>query len=175
MQLQQFDMPGTRYPLQEIRTLFSFFAKTLTSDLAVSSRACFSKNQKTDRSNIDGSTATLNETAVSSRTLGPRFCWRVFRAKSYELQHGHAEATVYTLQFREAVLFISPTPFKSAPTSSFPTIDHRFVGSSSSDLCCETIVRVSGLLLLKFGVYDSQLLYDHEITDDFLKIASGTY
>lgn len=91
MQPQQFDMPETRYLLQEIRTLFSFFARTLTSDVGVSSRACFSKNQKTDRSNIHGSTATLNETGVSSRALGFRFCWRVFRA-SYELQRGgHAE------------------------------------------------------------------------------------
>lgn len=91
MQLQQFDMPGTRYLLREIRTLLPFFARTLTSDVGVSSRAWFSKNQKTDRRNVHGSTATLNEAAVSSRTLGFRFCWRAFPANSYESQRGHAE------------------------------------------------------------------------------------
>lgn len=91
MQLQQFDMPGTRYLLREIRTLFPFLARTLTSDVGASSRAWFSKNQKTDRSNVHGSTATLNEAGVSSRTLGFWFCWHVFPANSYELQRGHAE------------------------------------------------------------------------------------
>lgn len=84
-------MPGTRYLLREIRTLLPFFTRTLTSEVGVSSRAWFSINQKTDRSNVRGSTATLNEAGVSSRTLGFRFCWRVFPANSYELQRGHAE------------------------------------------------------------------------------------